>query len=207
MIKRAYSIASSSKERGHIEFFVALVHSGSLTPRLFALRAGDPVYLSPRIVGMFTLDKAPRDRHVVMVATGTGLAPYISMLRTHLDCGGPRRFTVLLGARHSWDLGYHGELMALGHDCGNFHYVPTISRPGEEPSPWSGRVGYVQDLWSGGVIEQAWGFTPTPENCHVFLCGNPKMVETMLERLSGAGFLEYHARKQPGGQVHTEKYW
>jgi ferredoxin/flavodoxin---NADP+ reductase len=206
IIKRAYSIASSSVAREYAEFYVTLVHSGALTPRLFALGEGDRVFLSPRIVGMFTIDKAPEDRHVVLVATGTGLAPYVSMLRSRLEKGGPRRFSVLLGARHTWDLGYHGELMALEHDCPNFHYVATISRPGEEPEPWTGRVGYVQDLWTAGEVGRKWGFRPGPDNAHVFLCGNPKMIETMLEVLQADGFRE-HSRKEPAGQVHTEKYW
>ncbi len=207
LIKRAYSIASSSHAREYAEFYVTLVHSGALTPRLFALAPGDPVFLSPRIVGMFTIDRVPDDKHLVLVGTGTGLAPYVSMLRSRLVCGGPRRFHVLLGARHSWDLGYHGELRALQHECPNVRYEPTISRPAEEPVPWHGAVGYVQDLWTGGSITAAWGFPPAPDNCHVFLCGNPAMVETMLEALAVEGFREHHARKDPDGQVHTEKYW
>jgi hypothetical protein len=92
LIRRAYSIASSSKATAYLEFFITLVRSGGLTPRLFALEPGDHVWLGPRITGTFTLDAAPADRDVVMVATGTGLAPYMSMLRTVLHDEPHRRF-------------------------------------------------------------------------------------------------------------------
>ena len=205
LIKRAYSIASSSVAKEYIEFYVALVPSGALTPRLFALGVGDRVWLGPKIKGMFTLDDVPEDKDVVLVSTGTGLAPYMSMLRSKLPCGSDRRFAVLHGARHSWDLGYRAELMMLTRVCPNFAYVPIISRPGEEAAGWSGESGYVQDLWSRGALEAAWGRAPDPETTHVFLCGNPSMIEHMVESLAGEGYVE-HTRKTPG-QVHVERYW
>ena len=67
LIRRAYSIASSSLTREYMEFYVALVTSGALTPRLFALNIGDRVWLSPRITGMFTLDQVPEGKNVVMI--------------------------------------------------------------------------------------------------------------------------------------------
>ena len=98
LIRRAYSVASSSATSEYMEFYVALVTSGALTPRLFALNIGDRVWLGTKITGMFTFDQVPEDQNVVMIATGTGLAPYMSMLTTHLTCGAPRRFAVLHGA-------------------------------------------------------------------------------------------------------------
>ena len=96
LIRRAYSIASSSLTREYLDFYINLVSSG-LTPRLFALNVGDALWLSPKTTGLFTLDRVPVDRHLVMIATGTGLAPYMSMLTTHLDCNAPRRVAVLHG--------------------------------------------------------------------------------------------------------------
>src|SRR5882724_1410798 len=72
LIKRAYSIASSSVAKVYMEFYVALVASGVLTPRLFALEVGDRLWLSPKITGMFTLDQVALDRHIVLLGTGTG---------------------------------------------------------------------------------------------------------------------------------------
>ena len=98
LIRRAYSIASSSKARRYLEFYVTMVHSGALSPRLFNLQPGGRVWLGPKITGTFTLDQAPTDKDVIMVATGTGLSPYMSMLRSELAASNGRRFAVLLGA-------------------------------------------------------------------------------------------------------------
>ena len=205
MIRRAYSIASSSLAREYMDFYLALVGSGALTPRLFALGLGDRVWLGPKVAGMFTFDQVPEDANVVMIATGTGLAPYMSMLTTHLMCSNPRRIAVLHGARNSWDLGYRSELVNLQHLCSNFTYVPTISRPANEPIPWTGLTGYVQDLWLRGVVGQSWGVQPTPANTHIFLCGSPSMIDQTSELLQREGYRE-HSRKQPG-QIHVERYW
>ena len=205
LIRRAYSIASSSLTREYIDLYVALVTSGALTPRVFALNMGDRLWLSPKVTGMFTFDQVPEGQNVVMIATGTGLAPYMSMLSTHLMCGSPSKVSVLHGARHSWDLGYRSELLTLQHLCNNFSYFPVISRPQKEPIAWTGATGYVQELWKAGVIEKNWGFKPTPENTHVFLCGSPAMIDDAEAKLIAEGFTE-HSKKTPG-QIHVERYW
>ena len=205
LIMRAYSIASSSRAKEYLEFYINLVLSGRLTPRLFQLERGDRVFLGKKITGMFTLEQVPVDKHVVLLATGTGLAPYMSMLRTSFRCDGDRRFAVLHGARHSWDLGYRAELTSMARMCDNLTYVASITRPDEELVPWSGEIGYMQDLWSRGLVAEALGFEPTPDNTHAFLCGNPGMVDTMQEVLEGQGFVE-HKTRHPG-QIHTERYW
>ena len=205
MIRRAYSIASSSREDEYLEFFLNFVRSGSLTPRLFALAAGDRLWLGPRITGLFTFDEVPGDANVVMVATGTGLAPYMSMLRTFLADEGHRRMAVIHGARHSWDLGYRAELIAMARSRPNLAYVATVSRPDEEPVPWGGEAGRVQEVWERGRVAEAWGIAPTPDHTHVLLCGNPTMVEEMVALLAGQGYRE-HTRQRPG-QIHVERYW
>jgi len=205
LIRRAYSIASSPRDTGDLEFYITLVQSGALTPRLFALKPGDRVFLGTKISGMFTLDEVPAASNLILVGTGTGLAPYMSMLRSGLDCRPDRHTVVLLGARHSWDLGYRGELIAMQRYCPTFHYIPIISRPGEELVPWAGQTGYVQDLWDRGLVADAMGRVPTPGDTHVLLCGNPGMIEGMIERLGTEGFVE--ATRTEPGQIHAEKYW
>lgn len=204
LIRRAYSIASSSLNREFLDFYIRLVSSGALTPRLFALEVGDALWLSSKMTGLFTLDQVPGDRNLVMIATGTGLAPYMSMLSTHLQCNSQRRIAVLHGAQHSWDLGYRSELMAFEHLCPNFTYLPTVSRPESEPVEWNGPVGRVQPLWTSGAVGRAWGFAPTPTDTDVFLCGSPAMIDDMIELLSTQGFREQTSR-QPG-QVHVERF-
>lgn len=205
LIRRAYSIASSSVAAEYMEFYVTMVRSGALTPRLFALETGDRIWLGPKVSGMFTLEEVPEGKHVSLVGTGTGLAPYMSMLRTHLVCGGDRRFAVIHGARHSWDLGYRAELETMMHMCSNFTYIPMISRPKNEHISWNGEVGYVQDIWKRKLLDEVWKESPSPETTHVFLCGNPAMCEEMLELLEADGFKE-HTRRE-AGTVHVERYW
>jgi ferredoxin--NADP+ reductase len=205
LIRRAYSAASSSLDDHYIEFYVSLVRSGALTPRLFALQPGDKLWLSPKMTGMFTLDKVPADQHIVLIATGTGLAPYMSMLRTHLGERSDSRVLVLHGARHSWELGYRAELSTMQRLSQRFTYVPIISNPEEELAPWNGLNGFIHDFWSGEGLARAWQMAPNPASMHVFLCGNPLMIEAMLKVLSAQGFAE-HTPKQPG-QIHLEKYW
>lgn len=203
-IRRAYSIASSSAEREYVELYVAQVRSGALTPRLFALRVGDPVYLSPKFTGMFTLAEVPPEQNLIFIGTGTGLAPYMSMIRTHVEAHESRRIFVLHGARNSWDLGYRTELFSLQRYAPNFSYVPVIDGPEDEVAPWTGHVGFAQDLWKAGVIADAWGLDPMPGNSHVFLCGNPLMIQAMRDLLGGEGFTLHH-RRAPG-QVRVEEF-
>jgi ferredoxin--NADP+ reductase len=205
VIKRAYSIASSSLAREYLEFYIALVQSGALTPRLLALNVGDRVWLGRKITGIFTLESVPPDCHIIMIATGTGLAPYVSMMRTVLAQPTQRRFVVVHGARHSWDLGYAAEMISFKRLRSQFEYLPLVSRPEEEPVPWRGLVGHCQDVWKDRHIDRLWGSRPKPEDTHVFLCGNPGMIEEMLSLLTSEGFRQ-HQRRSPG-QVHTEKYW
>ncbi len=204
MIKRVYSIASSSKSKEFIEFYISLVRSGALTPRLFNLKNGDRIELGKRMVGMFTLEQVPENNNIVLIATGTGVAPYVSMLRSNIMSNNTRKIVVIHGAANSWDLGYRSELMLLQNISDRFKYIPTVLEADKEVSKWTGDNRFVQDMWAAGVVEDALGCKPTPENTHVFLCGNPKMVESMFEHLEADGFTE-HKKKSPG-QIHIESW-
>jgi ferredoxin/flavodoxin---NADP+ reductase len=205
MVMRAYSVASSSIAREYLEFYVGLVRSGSLSTRLFRLRPGDHLWISERFRGMFTLGEVPPEFNAVLIATGTGVAPYMSMIRTELASGLRRRFAVFHGAYHSYDLGYHSELSILAAANKTFTYAPTLSHSHEEPVPWKGYTGFVQKLWTDGLLEKAWGFRPTAADTHVFLCGNPFMIDAMTEILNQEGFAT-HSTKSPG-QIHSEQFF
>lgn len=204
IIKRAYSIASSSLQGKYFEFFVALVHSGALTPRLFALSQDDRVFLGQRIVGMFTLDDVPAGKDIVFVATGTGLAPYLSMLRSRYEFDAGHRTVVVHGSRVGYDLGYRSELEGLAARFENFHYLPVIDQPERDPG-WTGEVGYVNKFFEDGTVAENMGRKVDPENTVVFLCGNPLMVEGMLTHLDSLGFRK-HSRKEPG-DIFVEEFW
>jgi ferredoxin--NADP+ reductase len=204
IIRRAYSIASSSVERRYLEFYLALVTSGELTPRLFALRPGSRLFLGPKASGVFTLDRVPPGKAIVLIATGTGLAPYISMLRTMLVSETQRRFVVLHGARYGWDLGYRGELESLARLRPNFTYVPSITRPEQDPI-FNGHTGRIQALLEKGVLEKESGVALDPAQVDAFLCGNPDMIKAVKVILEAKGFNSDHPGKP--GTVHVEEYW
>ena len=205
LIIRAYSIASSSREKQYLEFYIRLVHSGSLTPRVFALNAGDKIWMSPKITGMFTIEEIPRDQNIVFFATGTGLAPYMSMLRSDLVCNENRKYAVVHGARNSWDLGYSSELLTIERLCHNFKYMSIISEPEKEPLKWTGYEGFVQDMWLKKILHNFWNIDIKPENTHIFLCGHPNMLTMMIGILEKENFKEH--RKNSPGTIHLEKYW
>lgn len=203
-IQRAYSIASSPFIKDYFEFYITVVKNGKLTPRLVLLKPGDPIYLSPKISGNFTMEGTPESAHIVLIATGTGVAPFMSMLQTYLRPG-ERRLALFHGVRESIDLGYRSEMTTMETICPNFSYHPVISRPASEKIPWKGMTGHVQALWEAQVLEKKWGFKPTPQNTHVFLCGSPAMIESMIELLGREGFSEH--KKTAPGQIHVERYW
>ena len=206
LIKRAYSIASGSRNKEYLQFYLRLVDGGSLTSKIWSLKTGDRVWLSPKIKGKFTLEEVPADKNIVLIARGTGLAPYISMLRTISVRDAGRKIAVVHSARHSYDLAYRAELETLQKECDNFTYIPLLSKPQEEPRIWKGHSGYVQKLWKERVVHERWGMNITPGNTHVFICGNPDMINDMTEALEEEGFVKHKNRKHPGN-IHLEKYW
>ncbi len=203
MIRRPYSICSGTQQR-ELEFYVSLLSGGELTPRLFQLKPGARLFLGPQARGFLTLEDVPTDTNLLMVATGTGLGPYISMLRTHAYEFPADRIGIIHGARYSWDLGYRPELESYATRFANIRYLPTISRPDIDPA-WAGEHGRVQRWLEAGDFEQRLGFPLSPQACHVFLCGNPGMIEEATVALTRLGFTEA-SRKQPGN-LHVEKYW
>jgi ferredoxin--NADP+ reductase len=204
VIRRAYSIASSPKINEYVELYVTLVKSGELTPRLWLLRPGDRIWLGPSAKGHFTMDEVPSDKNVVLIGTGTGLAPYIAMIGDHHRCNLGRRFVVVHGARYVRELGYRDELEALDRDCSTLVYIPTVSRPAPEDA-WVGHVGRVQSVFADGTIDEALGETLSPDKTHVFVSGNPEMVEEIQRDLIAQAY-SLHGPRSPG-TLHIERYW
>src|SRR5947209_1898481 len=132
------------------------------------------------------------------------LLPYLRMLTTYLSFLRQRRVALVHGVRHSCDLGYRSVLMAMQRLRANFTYLPIVSRPQEEPVQWKGAIGHVQDLWRSDSIEHAWGCRASPDDTHVFLCGSPEMIESMIAMLVQERFHEHSAKKP--GQIHSERY-
>ncbi len=195
LIKRAYSIGSSPDSSGVLEFYIALLPQGALTARLASLRAGDRIFMAPKITGTFTLEGTPGESNLVFVATGTGIAPFMSMIRTPATWTAGRQITLVHGVRYESDLAYREEVLERARSA-SLSYFGIVSRAGNE---WQGRRGHVQSLFKDGTIPL------DPQRDHVFLCGNPAMIDEMETLLLSQGYRE-HSRKSPGN-LHLEKYW
>ena len=128
LITRPYSIASANHETSNFEFYISQVKSGALTPRLFNLTQGRRMWVDKKILGIFHLNQTPPECNIVMIATGTGLAPYISFLRSHIVEHKEIKLAVIHGAAYPWDLGYNSELEFMKTAFSNFFYFPKIGR-------------------------------------------------------------------------------
>ncbi len=184
-IERPYSIVSSPLEP-EIELFIELVPlpDGNLTPLLHELKAGAEVTLRPRPKGLFVLQ--PQFKDHVMVATVTGVVPYVSILRTYLRDPKPgHRFFVLEGASYKDEFGYDKELSAMAAKHPEIKFIATCSRPQEPKNAgWKGETGRVNAIVEKYV--QKWGLKPA-ETC-VYACGNPQMIEDVKARYASTGF-------------------
>jgi ferredoxin--NADP+ reductase len=171
---------------------------------LFDLQPGGRVWMDDKCDGAFTLDTVPRGVNLVMISTGTGVAPFVSMLRTYANTNRWRRLALIDCARRAADLGYREQLEALARDDESVTYLPTVTR---EPTdaPWPGLRGRVQPMLEPDTFDQHAGFAPDPQNTHVLLCGNPAMIDGVTTTLESRGFTA-ETMKQPGN-IHFERYW
>src|SRR5216684_1285605 len=148
--ERAYSIVSAPQEK-LLEFFVELVPQGDVTPRLYPYQVGDEFTLRKVAKGRFTLDTTSGRTNHLLLATVTGVAPYVSFVRSlhrqwkEAKFKGEHKLFLLDGASRSWELGYRKELEGFAAGVPWLSYVPTVSRPWEDNS-WKGETGRVDDL-------------------------------------------------------------
>jgi len=202
--KRSYSIASSPEEIGAYEVCLAHVHGGVLTPQLFEQPEGARLWCDDAPKGHFTLARIPEGRHIVCVATGTGIAPFTSMLRRYRGTGRFRKLTILWGARGSADLAYDAEFRAAASSNAEVRYAAIASR---EPasSTWPGVRGRVQALLDSATFGSIAGEPLDPLDTHVLLCGNPAMIDDVRALLEPRGFVLDSAKTS--GNLHFERYW
>lgn len=201
LIQRAYSIASHRAASNQMEFYISQVKTGQLTPRLFNLQQGDRIYVGERIVGMFKLSDTPENMDIAMVATGTGIAPYISFLRSHVAEHSNIKMAVIHGATHQWDLGYYSELSFLASTFPNFYYFPTLTDPDET---WQGRSLWIEEMLEKKVLYDEAKIAIDPNKTHFFLCGNPNMAKGVSAWLDQYEYTK-HSSKAPGA-LHVEEF-
>jgi ferredoxin-NADP reductase len=172
-ITRAYSIASPPAEGNRFELCLNLVQDGHLSPRLFSMHPGESVEMLPPL-GTFTIRHPERD--AVLIATGTGIAPYRSILHAHLREGSPA-FTLLFGVRHEPSLMYRTEFEEMARRYSNFRFMPTLTRPNPD---WTGRTGRVQEHLTDAIGDR--------RDFDVYLCGLKAMVDDVRATLKTLGF-------------------
>jgi ferredoxin/flavodoxin---NADP+ reductase len=195
LIERAYSIASSPLEE-ELEFFIELVPDGEVSQHLRQLQVGNSIYVRRQPKGLFTLDETSGHRNHYLVATVTGVAPYVSMARTlgrQAENGHPPdlHMVILQAASHSREFAYREELEALARSQPWFDYIPTVSRPWEDTS-WQGEVGRADDV----VRKHLDRLGLEPADTTTYLCGNPQMIENAKGILARRGFAKEFIREE-----------
>jgi ferredoxin-NADP reductase len=182
-ITRAYSIASAPGNGNRFELCLNRVDDGVFSPHLFDLSAGDVVNMQPPL-GTFTLRQPLRDS--LFVATGTGIAPFRSMLKAALQANSPA-LTLLFGVRQESNLLYREEFEVMARQFPQFRFWPTLTQPCPD---WGGRTGRVQTHLAEAIGGRS--------DIDIYLCGLQPMVDDVRQILKSMGF----DRKQ----IRYEKY-
>jgi len=199
-IERPYSIVSSPAE-DEIEFFFELVPGGALTPLLHKLQVGNQLLMRKIPKGKFSLDMQNGRRNHLLISTVTGVAPFVSYVRTLAEEWKARRFDgshklyLLNGASRPWEFGYLEELNGFEKQLPWFKYVPTVSRPWDH-ADWPGEIGRADDI----LRKYADRWELDASNTVAYLCGHPEMIEHSKAILKRRGFVAK-------GSIKEELYW
>lgn len=217
--RRSMSIASAPEDQGPIEFYIRWVakpeSDNPLTHMLWKLKNGDRMYMRAVAAGVFTVkdtvgEADPRVR--VMVAAGTGSAPFVSMVRSEIRRN-PKvdlsKYVLLHGASYPADLGYRDELMRMV-DVNRLRYWGTVSRPKEAPD-WKGDVGRVEGFFEGARLDDlekrlglaAGGFNP--KNVVIYICGLTGTITGTVIPLLDRGFVPDFKRIREALGVPSEQ--
>jgi ferredoxin--NADP+ reductase len=197
IVQRPYSVASPPATAGTdgYEFYIRLVQGGTFTTLLWRMEIGQGMrMIGPK--GKFLLEPGD-DRTHVFISSGTGNAPFVSMMRQMLVDGAPRRAVFLNGVSYAHELGYRA-IVEGWQRSGEYPvtYIPTVSRPNDPVNAgWLGRTGRVETIL-GPVLDEL-GLTPA--DSIAYICGNPDMILSAEETLLARGY--------PEEQVHKELYW
>lgn len=202
-LMRAYSIASANYEE-HLEFFSIKVPDGPLTSRLQHLQPGDPVLLSRKPTGTLVLNDLKPGRHLYLLGTGTGLAPFLSLVRDPETYGRFEKIVLAHGVRQISDLAYaehierelvqHAYLGPLARE--KLIYYPSVTR-----EPFCNR-GRITDAIADGLMSETTGLPALdPAIDRVMLCGSPAMLDDLGGLLEGRGFRASARAREPGDYV------
>jgi len=201
IVGRPYSLVNPPHERP-LEFYFIALPDGLLSPALAALQPGDEILVASRACGFLTLAEIPQARHLWLISTGTGIGPFLSILKTGVPWQRFERVVLVHAVRAMAELAYQDTIrqIAAAHSQ-QFCYVPFISR---ESSDFA-LAGRVPQAIADGRLETRAGVMFDAAVSQVMLCGNPQMVEDTMNTLLTRG-LKKHRRKEPG-QISVENYW
>ena len=201
MVRRLYSIASPNTIKDYLEFYIINVKDGLVSPHIISKKEGERIYLNPKINGKFggNFEQDATGKDVICIATGTGLAPFLSMFKSFKNHLPWKSFTIIHCARFIRDLGYKEELEAYDKKYSNFFYIPTVTRETKE-SGWNGLTGRVGELLKRGDYENTTGIQISPDTTNILICGGKDMVQDLVTQLTEQGFTK-------GYNLFFERYW
>jgi ferredoxin--NADP+ reductase len=203
---RAYSIASAAHDE-HLEFFSVVVPGGAFTSRLSKLKEGDEIFVERKSYGFLTTDRFEAGKDLWMLATGTGLAPFLSILHDFETWERYENLILVQSVRTQPELAY--EDLIRGFDQSEYYaeyahklrYARIVTR---EPVPGALR-DRVTKLLGSGVLEENLGVKLDHDRSRIMLCGNPEMVEDSRKLLTDRGFRI--SRRGDPGHLAVENYW
>ncbi|MGU3414898.1 ferredoxin--NADP(+) reductase [Enterobacteriaceae bacterium C34A] len=201
-VQRAYSYVNAPNNPD-LEFYLVTVPEGKLSPRLAALKPGDEVQLVSEAAGFFVLDEVPDCDTLWMLATGTALGPYLSILQEGKDLARFKNLVLVHAVRYAADLSYLPLMLELQKRYEGKLKIQTVVSRESVPGSLTGRV---PALIESGELERVTGLTMTTENSHVMLCGNPQMVRDTQQLLKDSRQMTKHLRRRPG-HMTAEHYW
>lgn len=208
LVWRAFSFVSAPHER-LLEFVAVLIPDGLFTSRLRELQSGDEIRVEHENYGFLTADRFVDGEDLWMLATGTGIGPYISMLRDETVWRQFRRILLVHGVRHGAERVYREELLhrqaSSVESRAELSLLYCLSRPAPEEFSDETISGRITDAWDTCALEKTAGVAIEAGRSRVMLCGNPQMIEAMRTRLHARGMKP--CRRLTPGQFLTENYW
>lgn len=201
-VQRAYSYVNAPSDP-NLEFYLVTVPEGKLSPRLHQLQPGAEVLVTKEAAGFFVLEEVPDCDTLWMLATGTAIGPYLSMLQEGKDLERFNNLVLVHAARFTRDLSYLPLMQQLQQRFNGKLRIQTVVSREEVAGSLTGRV---PALLEDGRLEAAVGLTLDAETSHVMLCGNPQMVRDTQQTLKEKYQMRKHLRRKPG-HITSEHYW
>ncbi|SFN59794.1 ferredoxin--NADP+ reductase [Izhakiella capsodis] len=201
-VQRAYSYVNAPNDE-NLEFYLVMVPQGKLSPRLYALKNGDQIMITRDAAGFFVLEELPECDTLWMLATGTAIGPYLSILQQGEDLDRFRNIVLVHAVRYAADLSYLPLMRQLQQRYAGQLRIQTVVSREESTGSLTGRI---PGLIESGALEEATGLPMRAEHSHIMLCGNPQMVRDTQQLLKESRGMRKHLRRKPG-HITSEHYW